>query len=91
MEYIKIELEVPKDMVPYINTKDKLTSIRTNTLVLYPYIMNNTISHGKAAEILGMKKIDLIALYSEIGLNYFNLDVKEVLEDANTISKIRGQ
>ena len=53
--------------------------------------MNNTISHGKAAEILGMKKTELIALYSQIGLNYFNSDIEELLEDADTISKIRSK
>lgn len=91
MEYIKIELEVPKDMVPYFNMQDKSISTRTNALVLYPYIMNNTISHGKAAEILGINKIELIALYSQMGLDYLNADIKEVLEDADTISKIRSK
>ena len=34
--------------------------------MLYPYILNQTISHGRAAEILGIRKSELIDLYDEL-------------------------
>ena len=37
-----------------------------------PYI-DKTISHGRAAEILGMSKLDLFDLYANIGFPYFDL------------------
>lgn len=42
------------------------------------------ISHGRAAEILGIGKLDLIALYNEMGLPYLDMDISEVEEDVNT-------
>ena len=49
-----------------------------NALILYPYIVNGTISHGKAAEILGLFKYELIEIYNSIGLSYISMDIKEV-------------
>lgn len=35
------------------------TELARNALLLYPYILNQTISHGGAAEILGIRKSEL--------------------------------
>ena len=51
--------EIPEEMKPYIDSTNKL---RQNAILLYPYILDKTISHGRAAEILGMSKLDLIDL-----------------------------
>lgn len=37
-------------------------------MILYPYVHDGIISHGRAAEILGIFKMDLIVLYGELGL-----------------------
>lgn len=52
-----------------------------NALRLYPYIKNKTISHGKAAEILGVTKYELISLYDKMGLPYLSMDIAEVEEE----------
>lgn len=36
--------------------------LKRNALLLYPYIHNNTISHGRAAEILGIKSMGTIGV-----------------------------
>lgn len=41
-----------------------------NAMLLYPYIKNDTISHGKAAEMLGIPKMELIELYGSLGIAY---------------------
>lgn len=82
MNYAKVEIEVPADMVPYVKRKDPETANRMNALMLYPYICDETISYGKAAEILGFKKMDLIVMYGNMGLSYFNEEIDEVLRDA---------
>lgn len=91
MEMTKVEINIPKDMKPFVITKDADIQLKRNALLLYPYIENNTISHGKAAELLGMHKLDLITLYGKMGLPYFDMDVEEVEEDARTIKKLRGR
>ena len=35
-------------------------------LSLYPYIQNQTISHGRAAELLGIRQSELIELYEDV-------------------------
>lgn len=61
-----------------------------NAMLLYPYIKNLTISHGKAAEILGIRKYELIDLYDKMGLLYLDQDVEEVEEEAQYWKKLRG-
>ena len=89
MESAKIEISVPKEMILYVNSKDKKEELERNALILYPYIKNLTISHGRAAEILGIRKLDLITLYNEIGLPYLNMDISEVEEDVKTYETIQ--
>ena len=57
MEYATIQLKVPKEMQVYFTDDYAFESneeLKRNALLLYPYIHNNTISHGRAAEILGI-------------------------------------
>jgi predicted HTH domain antitoxin len=57
--------------------------------MLYPYIQDKIISHGKAAEVLGIKKLDLIQLYADMGIPYFDMDIQDVEEDMETIRALK--
>jgi hypothetical protein len=61
-----------------------------NAMILYPYIKNLTISHGRAAEILGINKLDLIAFYNDMGLAYLDMGMDEIEEDVSTYRKVKG-
>ena len=89
METAKIEIRVPKDMVLYINGGDQKKELERNALILYPYVKNLTLSHGKAAEILGINKLDLISLYNELGLSYLDMDICEVEEELRAYRGMR--
>lgn len=65
------------------------TELELNALMLYPYIKNLTISHGRAAEILGISKWELIQLYDQIGLAYLDQDISEVESDVATYRKLK--
>lgn len=47
-------------------TMNPETELTRNVLLLYPYILNQTISHGRAAEIQGIRKSELIDLYDKL-------------------------
>ncbi len=47
-----IELHVPAETKAYV--LDKTTKMVRNALLLYPSIADETISHGRAAELLGI-------------------------------------
>lgn len=81
MDLIKYELKIPSEMKLLMTNSDKKTEIQRNAMLLYPYIHNQTISHGRAAEILGMNKYDLINIYEDLGLPYYSIDFSEVEEE----------
>jgi predicted HTH domain antitoxin len=64
--------------------------IKQTALLLIPYIQDESISHGKAAEILGINKLDLIDYYSELGIPYFNLSIEEFESDLVTLRSLSG-
>ena len=60
-----------------------------NALLLYPYILNQTISHGRAAEILGIRKSELIDLYDKLGYSYFDMTLDDLDEELNTFRMLK--
>ena len=78
----RIAIDIPVGMKDYIQTSD---SLRRNALWLYLSIMDRKLSHGKAAEILGIRKLDLIDLYASMGLPYLDQTMDELDEDLSTL------
>jgi hypothetical protein len=90
MEFADMKIKVPKEMTMYLSVDDQQTELERNAMILYPYIKNLTISHGRAAEILGINKLDLIALYSDMGLAYLDMSMEEIEEDVATYRRVKG-
>ena len=88
MRTVNIQLAVPEGMTSYLNDNDQELVFERNAMLLYPYIRNLTISHGRAAEILGVHKTDLIEFYDSIGIPYLDQDEDELLEDLATLDKV---
>ena len=89
MKTVNIQLTVPEDMVPYL-ADDMEHSFERNAMVLFPYIQNLTISYGRAAEILGVHKTDLIEFYDSFGIPYLNQSEEELLEDLAILDRVLG-
>ena len=92
MEYATVEVKVPKEMKMYFSDEYAVESgdeLKRNALLLYPYIHNNIISHGRAAEILGIKKLDLIDLYDQMGFPYFDMDISDVIQDIKNYRELK--
>ena len=83
----RIAIDIPVGMKDYIQLSD---SLRRNALWLYLSIMDRKISHGKAAEILGIRKLDLIDLYASMGLPYLDQTMDELDEDLSTLRDLFG-
>ena len=81
MNMVEYKLKVPSELTFFLAKSDKKEELQRNALLLYPYIHNQTISHGSAAEILGMNKYELISIYEDLGLPYYNMDFSEVEEE----------
>lgn len=90
MTLTKVEINVPEEIVPYTVLEDKEELITRNAMLVYPYIKRGVISHGKAAEMLGINKIDLITLYGKLELPYYDETEEEFEEDLLVLKKLRG-
>lgn len=90
MSYTEVSIKIPDEMVTYIQPKNKQAELVRNALLLYPYIMEKTISHGRAAEILGIPKYDLIEIYDKMGLAYLSFDIEEIEDEVATWKELKG-
>ena len=88
MLYTTVEIKVPEDMEPFIIKDDSKDALLRNALLLYPYILNKKISHGKAAEILGIHKLELIELYGKLGFSYFDNIMENLDKDMETFKQL---
>ena len=75
-------------MSTYLNNSDYEQVFERNAMLLYPFIRNLTISHGRAAEILGVHKTDLIEFYDSMGIPYLDQSEEELMEDLETLNRV---
>lgn len=91
MTFTNVNISVPDGMTMYLHPQNKQAELERNALLLYPYIHDKTISHGKAAEILGIPKWDLIEIYDHMGLAYLSMDFAEVEDEMKTWEQLKGK
>lgn len=87
IDMTKIEMEVPTPILPFVN-HGQFQSQQT-ALLLYPYIANGDISNGKAAELLGISKMELLDMFGEMGIPYYNQTSEELDNDIQALRKLR--
>ena len=90
MKNVNIQIVVPEDMKYYLNDENQEQVFERNAMLLYPLIRNMTISHGRAAEILGVHKTDLIEFYDSMGIPYLDQSEDELLADLETLDRVMG-
>ena len=84
-----VTIDVPVGMSKYLITMNPDAELTRNALLLYPYILNQTISHGRAAEILGIRKSELINLYDKLGYSYFDMTMDDLDDELNTFRELK--
>lgn len=86
-----VTIKVPVGMSKYLVTVNPETEFIRNALLLYPYILNQTISHGRAAEILGIRKTELIDLYDRLGYSYFDMTLDDLDDELNIFRELKKE
>jgi hypothetical protein len=84
-----VTIKVPVGMSKYLQAENTETELMRNALLLYPYILNQTISHGYAAEILGIRKSELIDIYDNLGYSYFDMTMNDLDSELNTFRQLK--
>lgn len=82
-------IQVRKGMSKYLVTKSPEEEPVRNALLLYPFILNQTISHGRAAEILEIKKSGFIDLYDKLGYSYLDMTMDDLDEELQTYGELK--
>lgn len=90
MRTVNVQITIPEDMRSYLNNADYEQVFERNAMLLYPFIRNLTISHGRAAEILGVHKTDLIEFYDSLGIPYLNQSEEDLMADLATLDRVIG-
>ena len=85
---INVQIDIPEALAPFVNPKDEREQLLRNAMIIFPFIQDETISYGRAAEILNLNKIDLIQLYASLGFPYFHLTNEELQEDLQNIKSV---
>ena len=84
-----VTIRVPVGMSKYLNCTSLEMELIRNALLLYPYILNQTISHGGAAEILGIRKSELIDIYDKLGCSYLDKIMDELDAELENFRKLK--
>ena len=84
-----VNMEMPEEMVSFVLPADKEGELKRNAMMLYPYVYDGVFSHGRAAEILGIFKMDLIVLYGKLGLPYIEMTDEEIDEELSTVNYLK--
>ena len=85
-----VSIDVPSDLAKLMAAAPAQGTFERNAMLLYPFIQNMTISHGRAAEILGVHKLDLIAFYGKIGLPYLDMSENELEAERAVFRRAKG-
>ena len=86
-----ISIKIPDTIAEYAAVEDENAVLTRNAMILFPFIKNEVISHGKAAELLGIHKMDLIAIYSSLGIAYLDQTKEELESDVAALKKLRSK
>lgn len=84
-----VEIKIPETIRQYV--LDETTEKVRNAILLYPSIANDTISHGKAAELLGLSKMELMQIYGELGIPYLDMLDQEFEEEVRNEKRLVGK
>lgn len=84
-----VNLEVPEELTSFVICDNEQKQLKRNAMILYPYIYDGVISHGRAAEILGIYKMDLIVLYGNMGIPYLEMTDEELQEEVDMVHYLK--
>lgn len=93
LNYIKLEIEVPKDILENLKqSEDEFSKDMKMTMAIDSYTKGK-LSLGKAAELSGFSKlgfIDILNYRGETIFNYTNDEIESEIQNIRTLSTSNG-
>lgn len=75
------EIKLSSNIVPLIAKRRKEVPRKIKEIIALELFREGKISSGKAAKILGIKRLQFISLLSQLGIPYFSQDKEELLKE----------
>lgn len=91
MTLVDVHMKAPTEMAVYLQPSSQVMELERNALLLYPYILRQTISHGRAAEILGIQKDELIDIYDKLVFSYFDVTMNDLDEELEGYRRVKAK
>lgn len=91
MTLVNVNIRVPADMAVYLEPASQAAELERNALLLYPYVLKQVISHGRAAEILGIHKNELIDIYDKLGFSYLDWTMDNLDGELEAYRKVKAK
>ena len=94
MKTVEVTIKVPKEIAHYVKSireDDKELYFMRNAMLLYPFVRKLQMSRGRAAELLGVNKFDLIDFYSSISIPFINLTEEDLMDDLETLERLKAK
>lgn len=86
------EFLMPDDLTRLFAVNEDIVSSADRTaMMLYPYIRKLVISHGRAAQLLGIRKWELIEIYARYGIAYCDYEESELEDEVAYYQKMKEQ
>jgi predicted HTH domain antitoxin len=82
MAALKVEIELPRDLIAALNIPESDIGRRAQEWVALELFQEGGISAGKAAEILGLSKLEFLDLLNQRNLPYLDADANELEREA---------
>lgn len=92
MKTVEVKIKVPEEIAHYVKSireDDKELYFMRNAMLLYPFVRKSQMSRGRAAELLGVNKFDLIDFYSSISIPFINMTEEDLQDDLETFERLK--
>jgi predicted HTH domain antitoxin len=80
-----MQLELGEDLVALLRGLNRPVEEAARELIVLELYRRELVSSGKAAELLGISKVDFIQRAAALGIPYFRMSADEVKADADRI------
>ncbi|MEF8866360.1 MAG: UPF0175 family protein [Salinibacter sp.] len=90
MERIKVELELPRDLLGALHVTEKELGPKLKLLIALELFREEKLSSGKAAEVAGLTKSEFIDELDRHGIPYFTETAEELARQLEEVRKLVG-
>jgi len=91
MDTITLKVPIPKEMFLTLGLSEREAIEKMKRSLIMELYKKEKISLGKAAELLGMRKLDFIMLLAEEGIPYFDYTDEELEEEFRAVREWKKQ